>query len=415
VSDPERILVEVAGFGPDMLGIDVFEGPTFHSHGDGVRWKERSRVVVPASPDMTLAEAVDMAAAQFGVRVKRSALIVGRNSVCDRISGVAFYSPDDDQPGASPYPWASYFVVLDEAGVASWGQAHEVTVGGLVRAAIQGLYRGDPTRIYFRLTVPQGGEVLLGNWDTIAAALEILWHVIETAASVYGVTEFGAKISRRLRHRDLVRTQGAALRDRGAGPWQLQEILTYQRLTTEQASQLLAMSADETVGLLEALGYDLHHDEGVWIAGDGVDANFIGQAVEILEQELLEVKELALQSFLEARVEETFSAGAVTSPPHWRAAWWTAVHGEFSPTDDPTTRIEETPGVGEEDSIDHTITYEVVSVPADGILDLEAFRRDLNELGARGFDLTATLMSQPVVGEGARHILIFKLDSWAGG
>jgi hypothetical protein len=84
-------------------------------------------------------------------------------------------------------------------------------------------------------------------------------------------------------------------------------------------------------------------------------------------------------------------------------------------TDDPTTRIEETRGVGEEDSIDHTITYEVVAVPADGILDLEAFRRDLNELGARGFDLTATLMSQPVVGEGARHILIFKLDSWDGG
>ena len=179
--------VRVAAVGPAaQVGLvpGIFEGPGFEDQGYELPFEARKYVDLDAADDDTLASVIDRAAAEFGLRLPAKGIRTGQ-TISSMIDGVALYKPEDDFPTTSPGPWQRYLVAVDGDGHVYFGTPDAVNLADLQRAYSHGL-QGDPARIYFYPTVPQGGEIATGLWSAVLDGWHALFPVIEGVGATYG-------------------------------------------------------------------------------------------------------------------------------------------------------------------------------------------------------------------------------------
>lgn len=335
-------------------------GPLFEDQGPELAWQQRTKVTVQVEATATLADAIDAAAAKFGIRLQRGE----PRPVSSAITGVALYKPADDVPEVYPGPFKRDFRVVDEDGRLGWKPYDEASMGDLLRAFEAGL-EGDPQRPYLWPMVPQGDfGGLLGSWDVLLQGLELARHAAEAMAAVYGASEFLAAVRRRLGQSSEVPAEKLTALE--ASPGRISELLGLRPFGAAELGKLLGLTEEEALALAMTLGL-AEGDDGRWSLGVGEDVSFVRRLIEfLLQHEDTWPKDSdALPEFirdrLTARIEER-PEGVVA----WQNDWFTRTY-DSSQDAAPYTEA----GVESR--------YEIVVVPIDDGVDVADLERVLNE------------------------------------
>ncbi len=283
--------------------------PVFEILGGGppseAKWEDLAKVEVTATRGESLREVLRRASDMLGLAVTADARQLeeqyahehGRRPrlhVADWLVYAEFRHNDDDV--LEQYERGSVrrretrltrtvLVVRDEFGRAVWRRPGlDATIGELIDAARAGLMEGDPLQPYLIPAIPQGDVGSVGEWIEMIRALEVLWEVVEHAATAGGAWGF-VEALRALRRRregvaEVVRRRANQWSERGAAPADLIVFLRSRQRRTEEISGLLGCSDAEAEAVLWGTGFSFDGASGTWRYKDEPQARLIADDVD---------------------------------------------------------------------------------------------------------------------------------------
>jgi hypothetical protein len=138
---------------PDYWNTHEFD--SFDSSGP---YADKPKITVSAKHQETLAEVIDRAADELGLRLGPAHEKYLRSRVSDWLARMGFYRPQDDASFDGPrmYEWPFLLKIARDTGVVEEVAWRDVTYRELIASSTLGLVEGDVLRPYICLSHPQG-------------------------------------------------------------------------------------------------------------------------------------------------------------------------------------------------------------------------------------------------------------------
>ncbi len=249
-------------------------------------YQQRRKAHLAVEPDQTLAEVLEAAADQMGLRPPAEHY---NSSFVGTYSKVAFYRPDDEHGFAErhiPRYLMSQVTLVDDRGRAVFGvnNLRGVLYRDLLRAAKAGVLDGDPLRPYLMIEVGYG-DMPPPDWGLALEGLRAIRETFGVAGDIGGTLALAKLTFDAVRHR-LKRGQealesNAEWRLRGYSPYQFRALILSRDWGVDELAPVLGCTADDARAILWVLGF-AEDGEGRWT----LEGDEPAQVLQALQHEL---------------------------------------------------------------------------------------------------------------------------------
>jgi hypothetical protein len=256
--------VEVGVLGEPLI---IFAGPinSFTDTDWELPWEDRLHVSLDVSPSDTVGDILDAAAEKLGIFVSDAYYDIRSKRVADNVRFVKFFRDNEDEGRFGPK--LTRCTIRRSDGAALFNQwIFDVPIERIVDAQQNGLFVGDPYRIYLLPQPPGGGSFDSVDWVALIFALKTaeswlsrLGGVADGLGAVRAIWNKGRKVV-------------VALKGRIAGcngdMGDVCELVDTRTVWSERdLAELLGSSPNEVAQLLPLFGLE-RSDEGLWAVGE---------------------------------------------------------------------------------------------------------------------------------------------------
>lgn len=239
--------------------------------GHAVAYDRRRQTSVEVSSEISLREALGLAAEVLGARLSDSPdardlrETHGQSDELEKHLVYAdFYRPTDST-GLTPRRPLIRTALVDDQGRARWGIALDQSLGELIRASNANVLQGDPLRPYLILSIPQGDPGFGGEWNQFVEVLRLAWDIVKPLGEAYASFQALKAIKVRLsRSASLIEHDAPQWTSRNGGPHDVANLMASRRWTTAGATKLLGCPPSDTELIMLALGCAFDEETSTW-------------------------------------------------------------------------------------------------------------------------------------------------------
>jgi hypothetical protein len=269
------------------------------------RGARRRPVQLQVSPDDTLAQVVDRAAARLGIPGDVPA---------------AFHDPERNAIGRT----SDTVTLVDSDGRATWMHPFaEVTYRQLLESAEAGVLEGDPRRLYLD-TKPGIGNGPVPDWETIKAIWDALDFVLGAIGAVTTLNEARKRLAARLRRSaqdasQAIEQHSGDWESRRGDPHVLHQWLGDRVWSSADLASALGCSEPEAGAVLWSFGFT-HSPSCVWRRSEDEESKFVNE-VHGLSYGVQGASQEQVRQVLEANTRRFLESGRASDIEWYDLPW----------------------------------------------------------------------------------------------
>lgn len=261
--------VEIAIVGVDVrsqlpIGPNTWDLGPYEEGDDSRPWEERRRVTIAVEDDESLASILDRAAQELDV-FENDDWNLGYGT------GRFVALRDDASPVPLTHRLVRFVTLVDDDGRAIWGVTdfEDVSYGQIRAAAEAGALVGDPTKIYFHVSLVPAGGWVPWEWELLVQAWEVAWKTVVMLVAANETHELYRKIRDRLAGRDVVARNACEWLERNGMAEYMEGMLRGDPWSARDLAGLLGCTATEAEAVLSLYGYEESPEPGIWVYAAG--------------------------------------------------------------------------------------------------------------------------------------------------
>jgi hypothetical protein len=264
-------------------------------------YDQREQVEFEVSEDETLGAVIDRAADHWDI---------GSTYGSRASPSVAFY-----EEGHRPRLWMELALLDGDGRIYFTSDWRPVTYRDLLAAQEAGLLTGEPTRTYLLVLFPGVGDGGLLDWQTLSAAWDGLWYLLDKIDVVGGAYAAKKLIYDRLRARVksapiVVQQHRTDWEARGVRPDNLDRLLGQRPWAVEDFAERFDCTPQEAEALLLGAGYS-RAESGLYRRGEDDEARLLHGHLELMLQAGFVSDPQILSDTLFKRSKQFISTGKV--------------------------------------------------------------------------------------------------------